>query len=127
MGLGLFPCRMGSVSWVVAQVTCSAHTLWSHKACSWGTSSSIYRDMDFFKCPYLIAAWVIHQLMGAGVQRLASVDGVQDHLVTYDHLERKEQQSFSKGRMGVHNGLGRPSISGLTAFTSRAVLARLVF
>lgn len=58
--------------------------------------------MDFFKCPYLIAAWVIHQLMGAGMQRLASVDRVQDHLVTYDHLERKEQQSFAKGRMGVH-------------------------
>lgn len=58
--------------------------------------------MDFFKFPYLIAAWVIHQLMGAGMQRLASVDGVQDHLVTYDHLERKEQQSFAKGRMGVH-------------------------
>lgn len=38
---------------------------------------------------HLVAAGVVHQLVAAGVQRLAGVDGVQDHLVTYDHLQRK--------------------------------------
>jgi hypothetical protein len=43
-------------------------------------------SLDF---PYLIAAWVVHQLMAAGMERLASIDRVQNNLVTYDHLQRK--------------------------------------
>lgn len=35
--------------------------------------------------------------MAAGVQGLAGIDGVQNDLVTYDHLERKEQQLFTDG------------------------------
>jgi len=51
------------------------------------------KDREGFKAapavstrPYLIAPRVINQLMTAGVERLPSVDGIQDYFVSNDNL-----------------------------------------
>ena len=36
---------------------------------------------------YLIASWIIHQLVAAGVQGLPSVHRVEDHLIADHHLQ----------------------------------------
>lgn len=37
-------------------------------------------------CPYLIASWIIDKLMTTGVERLASIDRIQDYFVSNDNL-----------------------------------------
>lgn len=37
---------------------------------------------------YLIASWVVYQLMAAGMKGLSSVHRVKDHLVSNHHLDR---------------------------------------
>jgi hypothetical protein len=37
---------------------------------------------------YLIASWVVDQLMAAGMKGLSSVHRVKDHLVSNHHLDR---------------------------------------
>lgn len=38
--------------------------------------------------PYLIASWIIHKLMATGMERLASIDRIQDYFVSNDNLQR---------------------------------------
>lgn len=72
----------------------------------------------------LVASWIIHQLVRAGVQRLTGVHWVQNHFVSDHHLHSngtlwKSQQMRNKAEVGH---LEEPKIKNIEAHDEKLFL-----